>query len=816
VVRGGCFDFGIPALRSSGRGNNYPGYHHAGYGARCARNLPAEGDADGDGTPDALDCAPADPNVHPGAVESCNRKDDDCDGSTDEDLGSTICGLGACAHATPNCVDGVAVTCDPMAGATTETCNGRDDDCDGSTDEETTGAACSTGKLGVCAVGTTACAAGTPSCTQATSATVEVCDGKDNDCNGVTDEANAADCMNYLLDSDGDGYGVTGNAKCLCAAKAPYSALQGGDCLDSDKDVRPGKAEICNGKDDNCDGATDPENTTGCAKYYEDADGDGYGATAKYKCLCAGSGFYTTKLGGDCDEMNTAANPGKPEDCATAFDDNCDGKTQDQVAGAVGCKAFFYDADNDGFGTADNQCWCVANGLYRAPVSGDCGDANAAVHPGGKVCGIDGNCDGNPFDTGESCDDGNSDPTDGCDACVLREFMVGTNTKYDSNLAEGVYRQSLAVFPDDRFVVVWTGLDSGDYNVYGRRFGADAAALAGPFRVNSVTDNGQSSPVVATFPDGRFVVAYGSEAAAQDSDGGVCARRYGADGSAEGPEIVVNTWKSKVQSTATIGASADGRYLIAWMSYGQEGAVTGIYAQRFLSNGTPAGSEFRVNTTIANEHQAPVAAALSSGGYVVAWTATDTQGKSIFARRFAADGTTVGSEFRVNTTIDGYRRRSPAIAALTNDRFVVTWTSEDSNGIWEDVYGQRFKATGAKDGGEFMINPLVSRSQFSTSVAAFADDRFVVAWMDDTNRDCGTGFCYFDVYARRFNADGTAQDSNDFRIHTLLSNNQGSPTAATFSNGRFGFVWEGMSPNGGSPTLVWMRRFNADGTPMYR
>ena len=40
-------------------------------------------DADGDGTPDAEDCAPDDPAIHPGAAETCNDVDNDCDGEVD-------------------------------------------------------------------------------------------------------------------------------------------------------------------------------------------------------------------------------------------------------------------------------------------------------------------------------------------------------------------------------------------------------------------------------------------------------------------------------------------------------------------------------------------------------------------------------------------------------------------------------------------------------------------------------------------------------------------------------------------------------------
>jgi hypothetical protein len=47
--------------------------------------------------------------------------------------------------------------------------------------------------------------------------------GRDDDCNGFTDEENAKDCVPYYRDDDEDRYGVTDDFKCLCAPKAPYS-----------------------------------------------------------------------------------------------------------------------------------------------------------------------------------------------------------------------------------------------------------------------------------------------------------------------------------------------------------------------------------------------------------------------------------------------------------------------------------------------------------------------------------------------------------------------------------------------------------------
>jgi hypothetical protein len=68
--------------------------------------------------------------------EVCNGIDDDCNGQVDDGMGQTSCGYGECFHQAPNCVNGQMTPCDPAEGARPEECDGRDDDCDGLTDEE--------------------------------------------------------------------------------------------------------------------------------------------------------------------------------------------------------------------------------------------------------------------------------------------------------------------------------------------------------------------------------------------------------------------------------------------------------------------------------------------------------------------------------------------------------------------------------------------------------------------------------------------------------------------------------------------------------
>ncbi len=355
------------------------------------------------------DCDDTNFNVNPGEVEICGDGiDNNCNGSQN-DAGALLCqtfysdvdqdGYGSssskcqCAgsgtfttQVSGDCNDTDA-TINPAAQ---EICDGIDNNCTAGIDEN-----CDKDLDGYCdaskqLVGHPAvCPHGGGDCNDYNGAIYpgkpqEVCDNIDDDCNGVIDNG---------CDKDLDGYCDATYA--VVTPTPPVCSKGVNDCDDYDNTVNPGAPEVCgNNKDDNCNGTQNDIGAVNCANFFYDGDGDSYGLNLS-KCMCVSQGSYTAAAGNDCDDTNAAIHPNQNENCATAFDDNCNGNNNDE--NATGCTVFAFDADVDGYGlTSLTKCYCVGANSYTAlPSAGaDCNDNNAAINPGAteKCNDIDDNC----------------------------------------------------------------------------------------------------------------------------------------------------------------------------------------------------------------------------------------------------------------------------------------------------------------------------------------------------------------------------------------------------------------------------------------
>ncbi|MEZ4316277.1 MAG: MopE-related protein [Myxococcota bacterium] len=191
----------------------------------------------------------------------------------------------------------------------------------------------------------------------------DVCDGVISDCSLPGSED----------DADNDGYRVCED-----------------DCDDFNPQARPGRTEICDGIDNDCNGDIDDGLTL--STWYIDLDFDGWGDELGESIeACVPPGGYAEA--GDCDDTDWMINPFAAEFC-DAIDHDCDG---DPTADAVDMVPYWNDGDGDGYGVGtvvDLVCQIPSG---AAGQGGDCDDSEPDIHPGASETpfdDLDQNCDG--------------------------------------------------------------------------------------------------------------------------------------------------------------------------------------------------------------------------------------------------------------------------------------------------------------------------------------------------------------------------------------------------------------------------------------
>jgi fibro-slime domain-containing protein len=316
--------------------------------------------------------------VTPGADNTCNGLDDDCDGSIDDDVptGTNVCPAGATSWTTrdenPNsicvagtkqcCSSGIAQCSMPDDAGTTvclpdngvanvvpplseELCNGWDDDCDGTVDEGLT-ESCGGCVVGVdtdydcidtdpgagrCVVGVRTCDAALQSgvesygsCVGAIGPQEEVCNGLDDDCDGDVDESlTLGKCYPE---------GLTGceGSICVGACELGDYVCGTGGVISCSGYVQPtSEGDVCNNVDDNCNGEVDEGITNECGEIDTDAWPD----------ASIDLGICQTGIQ-NCSEATTGEDPatwgacvgaqGPTAELCNGLDDDCDGKYEDE------------------------------------------------------------------------------------------------------------------------------------------------------------------------------------------------------------------------------------------------------------------------------------------------------------------------------------------------------------------------------------------------------------------------------------------------------------------------------------------------------
>lgn len=346
-------------------------------------------------------------------------------------------------------------------------------------------------------------------------------------------------------------------------------------------------------------------------------------------------------------------------------------------------------------------------------------------------------------------------------ATLGAEFQINTYTANDQ------YRGSIAAQSDGGFVVTWIseGQDGSGEAIMGQRFDALGTKVGSEIYINTFQTGDQSFPDVTTLSSGGFVVVWHSEG--QDgSASSVHGRIYTGGGAAVGSEFQINTHTSNRQEYPKVIGLDDGGFIATWTSEAQDGSEGGVYGQRYNANGSALGAEFRINTETADHQGDTAAAALADGGFVIAWSSDGQDGDryGVYGQRFDANGTADGAEFQINTeTVSN--QLFPTIAALADGGFVIAWMSILQDGDSSGIFGQRYDASGSAVGTEFQINTFTTGSQSFPRISGLADGGFTVVWESFEQYSLS-----WDIFAQQFAAELWGTAGHDEMIDSVGAN----------------------------------------------
>ncbi|MFI0847992.1 calcium-binding protein [Mesorhizobium sp. IMUNJ 23232] len=354
----------------------------------------------------------------------------------------------------------------------------------------------------------------------------------------------------------------------------------------------------------------------------------------------------------------------------------------------------------------------------------------------------------------------------------------------NNNITGNQTDSSVAALKDGGFVVVWTDYDSNQLHggdgsascIKMQRYDAAGQKVGDDEIVNSLSPEGvQQHPDVAVLEDGSFIVVWEDGFGSTSTDQAIGWKQFSADGQ---PLSDIAHWIPSASVNfigPSVVAKSDGGFAIlvdkldanghSVFNYDSDGNPDGVDYNStsafwdepelaFLSNGQHAvaydndstgnievrvsqadGSirQVAVSQTAMSSNSEPAIVALKNGGFVVTWTdesqtKTDNDQSAVFGRVFDNEGNALGAEFQVNQLVTGYQNESDLVA-LPSGGFAVVYYG------FSNIRGSIFDASGQRVGGEFNVN-TDNGTQNRPSIDVLADGRLVFTWTDMND---GTG-----------------------------------------------------------------------------
>ena len=256
------------------------------------------------------------------------------------------------------------------------------------------------------------------------------------------------------------------------------------------------------------------------------------------------------------------------------------------------------------------------------------------------------------------------------------------------------------------------------------------------------------------------------------------------------------------QMSPDIALNKNGGFVV-WQDNITDPAGLGISAMQVNSTLSGSGDVFAVNTTTTNDQENAQVTLLKNGGAAFVWQGGPDNLQHIYARFLNASNEWLSTTNVLVSTAANSPQDSPAVATLTNGDVIVVWDSfgQVSSISFDDVYGQLFSANGTPIGTNFLINVFTSYNQRNPAVAALNNGGFVVTWVSEQERQIGVTNAAdeganlmvtpsVDIYDRLYTNSGSITGPSSGEILVNQDNDPcARPAVATASDGSYMVTW---------------------------